>query len=86
MTQTSHTRDGWGAQRSTTEHEQERAKLAAHELAQLGDGDGVLIHGRDLPARVRLPFWWIAEGARTPEEAHRREFERQRSEREERSR
>jgi type IV secretion system protein VirD4 len=86
VTQTSRTHDSWGARRSTTEQEHERTKLAAHELAQLGDGDGVLIHGRDLPARVRLPFWWEIEGAHTPDEAHDREFDRQRREREERSR
>lgn len=86
VTRTSRTHDGWGARRSMTEHEQETDKINAAELAQLREGDGIVVHGRDLPIKVALPTWWEIDGARTSAEAHRRELEHHADEREWRSR
>ncbi len=54
---TSHTSDRFGNGRSTTRHDQSRPTLSAEQLARLGEGEAVAIHGRDLPAIVRLPFY-----------------------------
>ncbi|HXE43832.1 MAG TPA: type IV secretory system conjugative DNA transfer family protein [Conexibacter sp.] len=54
----SETTDRWGGGSTRTKHEQARPKLAPEQLAQLGDGEAIAIHGRDLPAIVKLPFWW----------------------------
>jgi type IV secretion system protein VirD4 len=69
--QTSTTSGRWG-ESTTTRHEQPRPKLGAEQLAQLGGGQAIAFHGRDLPALVTLPFWWEWLGCRSPEEALRR--------------
>ena len=68
--QTSTTSAGW-QERTRTTHEQQRPKLGAEQLAQLGDGDAIAFHSPDLPALVHLPFWWEWFGCRTPQEALR---------------
>ena len=68
--QTSTTSGRWGDS-STTRHEQPRPKLGGEQLAQLGDGQAIAFHGRDLPALVHLPFWWEWHGCRSPLEAVR---------------
>jgi len=55
--QTSHTRDSMGSRSSVTRHEQLRPKITAEQLAMLGEGEAIAIHGRDLPAIVKLPVW-----------------------------
>jgi type IV secretion system protein VirD4 len=55
--QTSHTSDRWGGTRSTTRQRQQRPVISAEQLARIGEGEAVAIHGRDLPAIVRLPFY-----------------------------
>lgn len=66
----SRTSRGWGGgEQSVTRGEQYRPKLSADDLARLEEGAAVLIHGRDVPAIVKLPFWWQWFGARTPDEA-----------------
>jgi len=55
--QTSHTRDSMGSRGSVTRHEQLRPKVTAEQLAMLGEGEAIAIHGRDLPAIVQLPVW-----------------------------
>jgi len=67
--QTSETTDRWGGGSTRTTHEQARPKLAPEELAQLGNGEAIAIHGRDLPAIVKLPFWWEWLGCSSPREA-----------------
>lgn len=69
--QRSTTSGRWG-ESTTTRHEQPRPKLGGEQLAQLGDGEAIAFHGRDLPALVKLPFWWEWQGCRSPEEALRR--------------
>ncbi|MDW5595104.1 TraM recognition domain-containing protein [Conexibacter stalactiti] len=69
ITRTSHTTRAWGGDRSITQAQEQRPKLSADDLARLGEGEAVLIHGRDVPAIVRLPFWWEWTGARSPEDA-----------------
>lgn len=54
---TSHTTDPFGGARSTTRHEQQRPAISAEKLARLGEGEAIAIHGRELPAVVRLPFY-----------------------------
>jgi len=54
----SETVDQWGGGSTRTTHEQARPKLAPEQLAQLGDGEAIAIHGLDLPAIVKLPYWW----------------------------
>jgi hypothetical protein len=66
---TSYTGGTWGAAGSRTTRTERRSKLSADDLARLPEGVAVVLHGRDLPARVKLRFWWQAEGARDPEEA-----------------
>jgi type IV secretion system protein VirD4 len=68
--QTSTTSGRWG-ESTTTRHEQPRPKLGGEQLAQLGDGEAIAFHGRDLPALVHLPFWWEWHGASSPREALR---------------
>jgi type IV secretion system protein VirD4 len=65
----SETADRWGTGSTRTTHEQARPKLAPEELAQLGDGEAIAIHGRDLPAIVRLPYWWEWLGCASPRDA-----------------
>jgi type IV secretion system protein VirD4 len=55
--QTSYTSDRFGGSGSTTRHEQHRPALGAEQLARLGEGEAIVIHGRELPAVVRLPFY-----------------------------
>lgn len=55
--QTSHTRDSMGSRSSVTRHEHLRPKITAEQLAMLGEGEAIAIHGRDLPAIVQLPVW-----------------------------
>jgi type IV secretion system protein VirD4 len=69
--QTSTTSGRWG-ESTTTRHEEPRPKLGGEQLAQLGGGQALAFHGRDLPALVDLPFWWEWQGCRSPEEALRR--------------
>jgi type IV secretory pathway TraG/TraD family ATPase VirD4 len=70
VTRTSHTSRGWGAEESVTRAEEHRPKLSTDDLARLGEGKAVLVHGRDVPAIVELPFWWSWHGrARSAEEA-----------------
>lgn len=69
--QTSKSSSRWG-DTTTTRHDQPRPKLGAEQLAQLGGGDALAFHGRDLPALVHLPFWWEWQGCRSPAEALRR--------------
>lgn len=66
---TSYSAQTWGASRSRTTRTERRSKLSADDLARLPEGVAIVLHGRDLPARVKLRFWWQAEGARDPEEA-----------------
>jgi type IV secretion system protein VirD4 len=54
---TSHTTDPLGGARSTTRHEQHRPAISAEQLARVGEGEAIAIHGRELPAVVRLPFY-----------------------------
>jgi type IV secretion system protein VirD4 len=54
--QTSRT-DSAGSRSSVTRHEQVRPKITAEQLAMLGEGEAIAIHGRDLPAVVQLPVW-----------------------------
>jgi type IV secretion system protein VirD4 len=64
--QTSHTTDPYGGARSKTRHEQHRPAISAEQLARIGEGEAIAIHGRELPAVVRLPFYdeWHPEVAR----------------------
>ncbi|WP_230317257.1 type IV secretory system conjugative DNA transfer family protein [Conexibacter sp. W3-3-2] len=40
------------------QHDRERDKASAQTLQQLGRGEGVYLHGRDLPAKGRVqPYW-----------------------------
>lgn len=55
--QTSHTSDSFGSSRSTTTHDQSRPVISAEQLARIGEGEAIVIHHRDLPAIVRLPFY-----------------------------
>lgn len=55
--QTSHTSDPLGGARSTTRHEQSRAVVSAEQLARLGVGEAIVVHDRNVPAIVRLPFY-----------------------------
>jgi len=41
-----------------TRHERQAPKVTAQPLMQLGEGQAVLVHGRDLPAVTYLPAWW----------------------------
>jgi len=68
---TSRTSRGWsGGESSVTRGEQHRPKLSADDLARLGEGKAVLVHGNDVPAIVDLPYWWQWHGgARSPQEA-----------------
>jgi type IV secretory pathway TraG/TraD family ATPase VirD4 len=54
---TSHTTDPYGGARSTTRHEQHRPANSAEQLARIGEGEAIAIHGRELPAVVRLPLY-----------------------------
>jgi type IV secretory pathway TraG/TraD family ATPase VirD4 len=54
---TSRTTDPFGGARSTTRHEQHPPAISAEKLARLGEGEAIAIHGRELPAVVRLPFY-----------------------------
>lgn len=65
----SETTDRWGTGSTRTTHQQARPKLAPEEFAQLGDGEAIAIHGRDLPAIVKLPFWWEWLGCASAREA-----------------
>ena len=65
----SETTDRWGGGATRTTHEQARPKLAPEQLAQLGDGEAIATHGRDLPAIVKLPYWWEWLGCSSPREA-----------------
>jgi len=65
----SETTDRWGTGSTRTTHQQARPKLAPEEFAQLGDGEAIAIHGRDLPAIVKLPFWWEWMGCTSAREA-----------------
>jgi len=49
--------DSMGSRSSVTRHEQLRPKITAEQLAMLGEGEAIAIHGRDLPAIVQLPVW-----------------------------
>ncbi|MDW5595925.1 type IV secretory system conjugative DNA transfer family protein [Conexibacter stalactiti] len=69
-THTSYTADRWSPPRSVTRQQQRRNKLDSDDLLRLGEGMAVVVHGRDLPARVHLPLWWEWEGARSAKEAH----------------
>jgi len=68
--QTSTTSGRWG-ESTTTRHEQSRPKLGGEQLAQLSGGEAIAFHGHDLPALVRLPFWWEWLGFSSPQEALR---------------
>jgi type IV secretion system protein VirD4 len=63
---TSRTSDRFGYARSTTRHEQHRPAISAEQLARIGEGEAIAIHGRELPAVVRLPFYdeWHPEAGR----------------------
>lgn len=40
------------------QHDRERDKASAQTLQQLGRGEGIFLHGRDLPAKGRVqPYW-----------------------------
>jgi len=65
----SETTERWSGGSTRTTHEQARPKLAPEQLAQLGDGEAIAIHGRDLPAIVKLPYWWEWLGCASPNEA-----------------
>lgn len=54
---TSHTTDRFGGHGSTTRHEQHRPVISAEQLARIGEGEALVIHGRELPIIVRLPFY-----------------------------
>ncbi len=74
---TSRTSRGWGGRESSvTRGEQHRPKLSADDLARLGEGKAVLVHGNDVPAIVTVPYWWEWLGARSPEEAIKRQQQR----------
>jgi type IV secretory pathway TraG/TraD family ATPase VirD4 len=53
---TSRTTRGLGGS-STTRQQHERPVLAPEQLARIGEGKAVAIHGRELPAVVHLPFY-----------------------------
>lgn len=55
--QTSRTTDRFGGTGSTTRQQQSRPVVSAEQLTRLGDGEAIAIHGRELPAVVRLPFY-----------------------------
>jgi type IV secretion system protein VirD4 len=55
--QTSRTSDVSGPRSSVTRHEQLRPKVTPDQLAMLGVGEAIAIHGRELPAVVQLPVW-----------------------------
>ncbi|MDO8184646.1 type IV secretory system conjugative DNA transfer family protein [Conexibacter sp. JD483] len=71
--ETSRTANTWGSTRSVTRQQRSRPKLSADDLLRLPEGVAVVVHGRDLPAKVTLPFWWEAEGAGSAAAAHERE-------------
>ena len=47
-----------GADGPRSRHERQAAKVSAQRLMQLGEGQAVLVHGRDLPALTYLPAFW----------------------------
>lgn len=47
-----------GFEHSKTWAERQRNKVSAQALMQLGTGEAVMVHGRDLPAITHLPAWW----------------------------
>lgn len=47
-----------GAAGPRTRHERQSAKVSAQRLMQLGEGQAVMVHGRDLPAVTYLPACW----------------------------
>lgn len=47
-----------GADGQRSRHERQAAKVSAQRLMQLGEGQAVLVHGRDLPAVTYLPAFW----------------------------
>ncbi len=47
-----------GASGSKTHHERQAPKVSAQRLMQLGEGQAVMVHGRDLPAVTYLPAFW----------------------------
>ena len=47
-----------GATGSKSHHERQQAKVSAQPLMQLGEGQAVMVHGRDLPAVTYLPAFW----------------------------
>lgn len=70
VTKTSQTSRAFGGDRSVTRAEEHRPKLSTDDLARLREGTAVLVHGREVPAIVTLPFWWEWHGrSRSPEEA-----------------
>lgn len=58
VTETSRRRGVAGDVGERTEHERRAPKASAQQLQQLEVGEAVLVHGRDLPAVVRLKALW----------------------------
>jgi type IV secretion system protein VirD4 len=53
-----------GAGGSTTRHERQASKVSRPALAQLAEGEGLVVHGRDLPFVSYFPATWERRGGR----------------------
>lgn len=54
---------------TTTKAPERRPKLSVDDLQRMPEGHALLLHGRDLTARTRIPFWWEQAGFPTPDDA-----------------